>query len=191
MLERINLVPQLPLAERIRKATLPTVGILLIIVTLFLTASDRILKAKIRSLSRDIAAAQLRAGEIAVTQAKIAQLTSIIKQQKETKEQLSGQAAKLTSIQERKKYFSRILATIATAMPSSIRCEKISFAKDGGQIVGAALQYRELPAFVKALGDNPLFTSVLLHALDRSADAKKADFTFTIAFQLKRETDPS
>ena len=191
MLERINLVPQLPLAERIRKTTLPTVGLLLVLIILFLSASDRILKTKISSLNLDIAAAQQRATEITVTQAKIEQLTSIIKQQKDEKERLSVQAAKLTSIQERKKYFSRILTTIATAMPSSVRCEKITFAKDGGQITGSALQYRELPAFVKTLGNNPLFTSVMLHNLDRSPDAKKADFTFTIAFQLKREGDPS
>ncbi len=191
MLERINLVPQLPLAERIKKTTLPAVGLLLVLVILFLAASDRILKTRISSLSLDIAAAQQRAAEITATQARIAQLTSSIKRQKDEKERLSGQAAKLTGIQERKKYFSRVLATIATAMPSSVRCEKIIFAKDGGQITGSALQYRELPAFVKALGNNPLFTSVMLHDLDRSPDAKKTDFTFTIAFQLKREGDPS
>ncbi|MBU1404790.1 MAG: hypothetical protein KKE82_13985, partial [Proteobacteria bacterium] len=104
MLERINLVPQLPLDERIRKATLPVVGILLALVILFLAANDRILKTQIRSLNRDIAAAQQRAGEITATQARIAQLTGSITQQKEEKEQLSVQAAKLTSIQERKKY---------------------------------------------------------------------------------------
>lgn len=191
MLERINLVPQLPLDERIRKATLPVVGILLALVLLFLAANDRILKTQIRSLNRDIAAAQQRAGEITATQARIAQLTGSITQQKEEKEQLSVQAAKLTSIQERKKYFSRMLAAIALTMPSSVRCEKITFQKDGGQIVGTAVQYRELPAFVKALGNTPPFTNVMLRDLDRSPDAKKTDFTFTIAFQLKREADPS
>ena len=191
MLERINLVPQLPLAERIRKATLPTVGLLLVLIILFLAASDRILKTQISSLSLAISAAQQRAAEISATQAKIALLTSSIKQQKDEKERLGVQAAKLTTIQERKKYFSRVLSTIAAAMPSSVRCEKISFGKDGGQITGSALQYRELPAFVKTLGNNPLFAGVMLHSLDRSSDAKKADFTFTIAFQLKREGDPS
>ncbi len=191
MLERINLIPQLPLAERIKKATLPAVGLLLAVVILFLAASDRILKTKINSLSIDIATAQQRAGEISATQAKIALLTSSITQQKDEKERLSVQAAKLTDIQERKKYFSKVLATITTAMPSSVRCDKITFTKDGGLITGNALQYRELPAFVKTLADNPLFTNVLLHDLDRSPEAKKADFTFTIAFQLKREGDPS
>ena len=191
MLERINLVPQLPLAERIRKITLPAVGLLLALIFLFLAASDRVLKSQISSLTKDISVAQQRATEITATQAKIAQLTSSIKQQKDEKEQLSVQAAKLTGIQERKKYFSRVLATITTAMPSSVRCDKIAFAKDGGQISGSALQYRELPAFVKALGNNHLFASVMLHNLDRSPDAKKADFTFTITFQLKREGDPS
>lgn len=191
MLERINLVPQLPLAERIKKTSLPAIGLLLALIFLFLAASDRILKSHISSLSKDIAVAQQRATEITATQAKIAQLTSSIKQQTDEKERLSAQAAKLTSIQERKKYFSRILAAITTAMPSSVRCEKIIFTKDGGQITGSALQYRELPAFVKTLGNNPLFANVMLHNLDRSPDAKKADFTFTIAFQLKREGDPS
>jgi Tfp pilus assembly protein PilN len=191
MLERINLVPQLPLAERIKKTTLPAVGLLLALIFLFLAASDRILKSQLSSLSKDISVAQQRATEITATQARIAQLTSSIKQQTDEKERLSAQAAKLTSIQERKKYFSRVLAAITTAMPSSVRCEKIIFAKDGGQITGSALQYRELPAFVKTLGNNPLFANVTLHNLDRSPDTKKADFTFTIAFQLKREGDPS
>jgi len=191
MLERINLVPQLPLAERIRKTTLPVVGLLLAAVILFLAASDRILKAQISSLSLDIAQAQQRAGEITATQARIAQLSSTIKQQKDKKEELSAQAAKLTSIQERKKYFSKMLAAISATMPASVRCEKIVFTKEGGQISGAALQYRELPTFVKQLGDNPLFTNVILQDLDRSPGAQKTDFTFTIAFQLNREADPS
>jgi len=191
MLERINLVPQLPLAERIKKTALPAIGLLLAFIFLFLAVSDRILKSQISSLTKDIAAAQQRATEITATQTKIAQLTSSIKQQTDEKERLSAQAAKLSSIQERKKYFSRVLATIAATMPSSVRCDKITFAKDGGQITGSALQYRELPAFVKALGANPLFANVILHELDRNPDAKKADFTFTIAFQLKREGDPS
>jgi len=191
MLERINLVPQLPLAERIRKTTLPAIGLLLALIFLFLAGSDRVLKARISSLNLDIAAAQQRATEITATQAKIAQLTSSIKQQTDEKERLSAQAAKLTGIQERKKYFSRVLATIATAMPSSVRCEKIIFAKDGGQITGNALQYRELPTFVKTLGNSPLFANVVLHELDRSPDAKKSDFTFTITFHLKKEGDPS
>ena len=191
MLERINLVPQLPLAERIRKITLPAVGLLLALIFLFLAASDRVLKSQISSLTKDISVAQQRATEITATQAKIAQLTSSIKQQKDEKEQLSVQAAKLTGIQERKKYFSRMLAAIALTMPSSVRCEKIIFQKDGGQITGTAVQYRELPAFVKALGNTPHFANVMLRDLDRSPDAKKTDFTFTIAFQLKREADPS
>lgn len=191
MFERINLVPQLPLAERIRKTTLPAVGFLLVLVILFLAASDRILKVRISSLSHDIAAAQQRAGEVTATQAQIAQLTHSIKQQKDEKEQLSGEATKLSSIKERKQYFSRLLATIATAMPPSIRCDKIIFEKDGGQIIGTAIQYRELPAFVKTLGNDPAFAKVMLRDLDRSPDTKKADFTFTIAFQLRREGDPS
>lgn len=191
MLERINLVPQLPLAERIRKATLPAIGLLLALVILFLATSDRILRTRINSLSREIATAQQRAGEIAVTRARITLLTSSIKEQKEEKERLSSRAEKLTGIQERKKYFSRVLATIATAMPASVRCEKIVVQKDSGLIAGSALQYRELPAFVKELDSSPLFAGVILHDLDRSPDAKKTDFTFTISFQLKRETDPS
>lgn len=191
MLERINLVPQLPLAERIRKTTLPVVGLLLVLVILFLAASDRMLKAGISSLNRDIAAIQQRAESITVTQAKVAQLTAGIKQQTEAKEQLGAQATKLTTIQERKKYFSRMLAAIAAALPPSIRCDKIVFAKDGGQISGTALQYRELPAFVKELGNTPPFANVILRDLDRSPDAKKADFTFSIAFQLQREGEPS
>jgi Tfp pilus assembly protein PilN len=191
MLERINLVPQLPLDERIRKTTLPVVGILLALVILFLAASDRILKSRISTLSQEIAVAQQRAGEITSTQAKIVLLTNNIKQQKDEKERLNGQATKLTTIQERKKYFSRMLAAISTTMPSSVRCEKIIFQKDSGQIFGTAVQYRELPAFVKALGNTPLFSNVMLRDLDRSSDAKKTDFTFTIAFQLKREPDPS
>lgn len=191
MLERINLVPQLPLAERIKKTSLPAIGLLLACILIFLGASDRILKTRISSLSRDIAAAQQRAGTIAETQARIVLLSASVKQQKEEKERLSGQAEKLTGIQERKKRFSAILAAIASTMPPSVRCEKITFQKDEGQITGTAVQYRELPAFVKTLGNDPLFANVILRDLDRSPDAKKADFTFTITFQMKREATPS
>ncbi|MFA7382157.1 MAG: PilN domain-containing protein [Desulfurivibrionaceae bacterium] len=191
MLERINLVPQLPLSERIRKITLPATGLLLALVIIFLVASDLTLKARISSLGRDIAEARQRAGEIAVVQAKVGMLTNNIKQQKEEKARLTAEAARLTSIQERKKHFSLALAAITSAMPTSIRCEKITFQKDGGQIFGKALQYRELPAFVRTLGSNPLFTGVFLHDLDRNPDAKKSDFNFTISFQLNREAEPS
>jgi len=187
MFERINLVPHPPLAERIRGLILPATGILLILVIIFLGAGNLLLKTKINSLDREIATAKRQADEITVFQARVGMLAADIKRQKEEKERLSAEAAKLSAIHGKKKQFSQALGAIAAALPPSVRCEKITFQDDGGQIMGNAVQYRELPNLAKNLNANPLFAGAILHELDKNPDAKKTDFNFTISFQLKQE----
>ncbi|MFZ5774320.1 MAG: PilN domain-containing protein [Thermodesulfobacteriota bacterium] len=185
MLERVNLVPQLPLAERIRKATLPTTGVLLLLVVLFLGVSDKVLQTRIRTVDRNIALYSRNAEAAATTQAQVAGLSLAVNAKREEIKQLSLTAERLNSLQAKKKHFSRILDAIARALPGSVRCNKVTFQDNGGLIAGTALQYKELPDFIKGLGAHPAFANVTLRDLDRSTEGEKTDFNFTVAFQLR------
>lgn len=186
MLERINLVPQLPLAEKIRRATLPVAGIGLIASILFLAASDRYMTGRITALDREITAIQAQVHESDKLQAKLRGLAETVKSQKEQKIELDGLAVRLCSQLGRKKYFSVMLAKIAEALPGSVRCNSMNFQESGGLIAGTAMEYRELPAFVRILEHAPLFKNVQLRDLDRTPEENKPGFTFTISFELER-----
>lgn len=186
MLERINLVPQRALAERIRLATPPVVGGLLALIIIFLAINDKLLQRRLKSIDREIAIAQQQSDDLLILQVKAGQLKGAVAKEREAIKNLVGEAAKFTGVEQRKRHFSPVLAAIIEALPGSVRCEKIRFEKDGGLISGTALLYREPSFFFSKLADNPLFSEVTLQDMDQAADAGKTGYAFTIAFTLKQ-----
>lgn len=185
MLERVNLVPQLPLSERLRKATLPTAIILLVLAALFLMVDNKLLQSQFNGVDRKISIATKNSEAAATMQAHVAKLSQAVAAKREEIKRLGLRADQLGSLQTRKKHHSSVLAAIAQALPESIRCNKITFQDNGGLISGTALQYKELPGLIKALETDPIFSGVTLHDLDRSTEADKTEFNFTLSFGLR------
>lgn len=185
MLQRINLVPQIPVPQKIRKALPLSLALLLLLIVAFLSFSYLRLTAKIRQLDIEIKQIETRVQQSSNLATTLKQLADSVGQRKERQGQLQTQVAALSRQIEEKRSFSKLLATLSEAMPSSIKCDTIAFKEKSGLISGSAVQYRELPEFVSRLQANPLFARVTLQDIDRNSQAAEGRFLFTIAVEVK------
>lgn len=118
-------------------------------------------------------------------QVAIGQLNKKIKGMQEQEKELNKIVANLQEIPKKKRRNSELLIALSSILPSTVRCEKIVLAEKSGQITGKAIVYRDLPAFVRGLNENPLFHSVSLEVVDQE-DGQDVDlFTFRIVFGIR------
>jgi len=185
MLQRINLVPQTPVPQKIRKALPLSLAALLTLIVAFLYLSHLRLTAKIRQLDAEIQQIERRVKQSNTLATDLKQLADSVSQRKQRQGELQTQVAALSRQIEGKRGFSRVLAAISELMPSSIKCDKIAFKENSGLISGSAVQYRELPEFVSRLQADPRFKRVTLQDIDRNSQAAEGRFLFTIAVEVK------
>ncbi|MBU0485842.1 MAG: PilN domain-containing protein [Proteobacteria bacterium] len=184
ILARINLVPQKPLAERIKQIipAVLVVGLCLAIFAIYL--ENRQLNDKIKLLNADItkieAETTLAAQLIIAKDRLAAEINLLNKNQSE----LKNRVTKIEKIRGRKKPFSEALISIAKSLPTSVKCNKISFQKNSGKITGTALRYDDLPIIVKRLTQDPKFKNVVLHDIDRVAQNSRQNISFSMMFEL-------
>ncbi len=189
MLERINLVPQKPFSEKIKKAT-PFV-LCMLVTFLFLvfifqkTAIERQIVAIDQEISKVYERSQM-ADKLKVMEAKLSNdVTTLQKLQTE----LQVTVDSMSPAKDGKFFFSRALAGITQALPASIKCNKISFQDNTGSIEGSAVRYRDLPKLVAILSQNPQFTKVVLQNIDKDLLKDEPQlhndvFSFRIIFEL-------
>lgn len=184
-LQRINLVPQTPIPQRIRKALPFALAVLLLLIVTFLYTRHLQLVAKNHQLDAEIAQLETRVRHSTLLASDLKQLADAISQRKQQQGELQTQVESLSRQIAEKRSFSRVLATISEAIPSSVKCDKITFKGDAGLISGSAVQYRELPELVSRLQANPQFKRVTLQDIDRNSQAAEGRFLFTIAVEVK------
>ncbi len=184
MLERINLVPKQPISTKLRKATPLVVGAFLIMALLYIGINDRSLQGKIKRLDTEITRIEAQAQAAQMLQAQISAVEGQVKKLKDQHSQLDQTVAMLFAQQGRKKYYSQALAGIAEKLPSTVRCDKIIFTQSTGSIQGTALQYRELPEFIRSLNNDKRFAGAVLQDLDRKPEENQVGFHFTINFAV-------
>ena len=117
-------------------------------------------------------------------QTAIIQLAEKIKEMHDEEKQLRKIVANLSEMPKKKIHFSKFLNSISDILPASARCEKIVLDKDGGEILGRATVYSDLPAFVQKLSEQPGFRSVSLHVVNQHDDNDEL-LSFTIAFKIR------
>ncbi len=184
MLERINLTPQMALAQRIKQIT-PLVCLgLLLTGCLIVGFIGHTLTQKNTVLKREIGNLESQQAELLGQQAVIVQLAKKVKGMHDEEKKLRKIVANLLEIPKKKIHFSKFLNAISELLPPSARCEKIVLDKDGGEIVGRATEYGELPAFVQKLSEKTGFRSVSLHVVNQNED-KDELLSFTITFKLR------
>jgi Tfp pilus assembly protein PilN len=185
MLQRINLVPQTPVPQKIRKALPLSLAALLMLIVAFLYFDHLRLTTKIRQLDAEIAQIEARVQHSTSLATDLKQLADSVSQRKQRQGELQTQVTALSRQIEEKRRFSRVLAAISEEMPSSVKCDKIAFKENAGLINGSAVQYRELPELVSRLQANPIFKRVTLQDIDRNSQATEGRFLFTIAVEVK------
>ena len=186
MIERINLVPQKPLSERIKQTTPIVVGLLLTVIVVFIFANSAFLSHRIKKLDRELLTIQEQIDKAEILQIQERTLTSEVIKLRDQHAQLQVRSANISNIQTEKRSLSSVLARITLALPSSVICNNISFHGNEGQITGEALFYSDVPGIVKELNNDPLFMSATLHDIDRGLENNEdARLVFNIVFEMK------
>ena len=182
--ERINLVPQKPISEKIKRAAPPILGLLLVFILIFLAGKNYLLSRKIIQVDSELITIQNQIDQAAQFQIQQQLLNrDIVKLNKELAK-LQVEIGGITAIQTEKRHFSRILTRITQAMSPAMRCDSISFQGANGQMRGVALDYKDLPAFVEELKNDSFFKSAVLKDIDRTLEQERKRLTYKIAFEL-------
>lgn len=184
MQQRINLVPQEPIAERIKKLIPLVFGAMALLFTLTFLAWTQLLNIRIIDLNTTIAHIEEQANQSTEINAQLASLKQNLKTKNKNIDQKSIQIAQLSKIRGQKKEFSQPLSLIAALLPDSIRCRKISFTGAAGELQGIALDYNDLVWMVRSMQDLNIFKKVSLSVTDRATNKEQERIEFTIIIHL-------
>lgn len=185
MRQRVNLVPQQALAEKLKKITVPLICVLIAVGGVSIFINGQMIERKISRIEQKIEALNKRQQALIAQQTAIGQLSLSVKKMEGEIIQRRKTISNLSELPSQKKKFSTILAGIAQVLPSSARCEKISLKDDTGIILGQAVGYNDLPRFVKQLEALPELYSVSLQVLNQKQNGDMEMLSYTIHFQMK------
>ena len=184
MLQRINLVPQRPLAERI-KSLIPFIfsGMVLLIVVIFLSWVQ-ILNFRLADTVKTIARIEDQANQASALSSQIASLKKNLQIKNQAIDQKTVQIGNLSKIKGQKKKFSQPLSLIASLLPDTVRCRAISFTGGSGEMKGTALDYDDLIWMVRSMQSLNIFNMVSLSVTDRATNKDQERIEFTIIMHL-------
>ncbi|MDR9502087.1 MAG: PilN domain-containing protein [Desulfurivibrionaceae bacterium] len=184
MQQRINLVPQKPLAEKVKRLIPFIFGTLLLFLLVLFFLWGEILNNRLAALNSKIAHIEEQASQATELSSQIAALKKDLLAKEEAINHKTAAVARLSKIRGQKKKFSRPLSLIASLLPETIRCRAISFAGAKGSLQGTALDYDDLIRFVGDMQDLPVFKRVSLSVTDRAGDNNQERIQFTILLEL-------
>lgn len=185
MFERINLVPQLALAGRIKKIVPLVCCVLFLIGCAYVFLAGRQLDGKNLKLKNEVALLERQQEDQQNLQTAIVQLNGKVEELKEQEKVLYKVVANLSEIPKKKRHHSELLTGISSLLPSTVRCEKIVINERDGQISGKAIVYRDLPSFVQGLSALPRFHSVMLQVVHQTEEQDDDLLTFNIVFGIR------
>lgn len=184
-LERINLVPQTPIGEKIKKTAPLILGGFIIGILLFVGVKNSLLSRRIIAIDQELVTISNRIDQATQFQVQQKTLTDDIVKLNEEIASLQAKVTGIASIEADKRSFSRILTGISQALSPTMKCDKISIQGASGEMLGVALEYSDLPSFIDTLLANGLFKSATLKDVDRTVKEQRKNLAYRIAFELK------
>ncbi len=184
MLQRINLVPQKPLSEKLKVITPVLLFLLIALILVTVFVNYRILESRIATTERESSAIhemQLQTNIILANKKRLAEEISTLAEQKD---KLESEVGKIESIRSKKRYYTKALNIISGTLPSSAKCNKISFQEGTGALEGIAVKYQDLPVLVSELKNSGFIRYAVLNEVDRVAGDGTA-LTFRITFGIE------
>ncbi len=185
MLQRINLVPQIALAEKIKKKMPVFFVISIAVICLFFYSRITIINYQLTDKEKEINRMGQQIEKTDQLQQRIIVLSDQIKNRKKEYSETASRVADMENIAGEKRHFSRILTIISNSLPSSVKCNKIILHDNSGEISGSTLHYQDLPEMVRKMKEDPRFM-VELQDIDRLKDNSLEPFIFKIVFTLKK-----
>ena len=184
MLDRINLVPQKPFSEKIKRITPLVILLILSVIILSVYQRSNIIDRKTASLEHELKSMEQKIDLYNSLQAQNVKNRAVAGQLSQQNAELQAQINQMESFHTHKRKFSNLISDIALATPASIICNKISFSKKTGEITGIAKGYEELPDFVENLKKSEQINDVTLKAINRGSLTGEPVFDFHITTQL-------
>lgn len=185
MIERINLVPQKPYAEKVKTAIPIILGSLVAIVFVISFLEYQVLAYKLSKIDKELITIKAEKGLADQLQNKTKSLKATVARLQNHHNKLHKNVSELDFTQSKNKYFSRALSTITYALPDTVKCTKIAFENNTGLITGHAVQYSDLPDLITKLKNNPLFKNAALKNVDKSKRTNTYKLSFNIKLELK------
>ncbi len=184
MQQRINLVPQKPLAERI-KDLIPFVfgGIVVLILVVFFSWVQ-FLNVRLAKLDKTIARIEDQTNQATALSGQVSGLKKQLENKNKAIDQKTVRIATLSKIRGQKRKFSQPLSLISSLLPETVRCKTINFKDADGEIKGTALDYDDLIWMVKSLQSLNVFKQVSLSVTDRATNKEQERIEFTIVVRL-------
>ncbi|MBU0681196.1 MAG: PilN domain-containing protein [Proteobacteria bacterium] len=184
MLQRINLVPQKPLAERI-KTLIPFIfSAMAMLIFVIFFSWVQILNIRLVEMNKTIARIEDQTNQATALSSQVEAWKKSLQSKNLAIDQKTVQIATLSKIRGQKKKFSQPLSLIASLLPDTVRCREISFTGSDGKLQGTALDYDDLVWMVRSMQALQIFKSVSLSVTDRATNKDQERIQFTLIMQL-------
>lgn len=184
MKQRINLVPQKPLAERIKNLIPIVFSALLVLIGIIFFSWVQVLNHWLAETNKTIARIEEEANQATALSSQVASLKKNLQNKNRAIDQKTAQIANLSKIRGQKKKFSHPLSLIASLLPDSVRCREITFTGSAGTMQGTALDYDDLIWMLRSMQSLNIFNNVSLSVTDRATNKDQERIEFTIIMQL-------
>lgn len=186
MLARVNLVPQKPLADRLRILVplLLVVGVGLVVVLVYFR--HQLLTGELERVSQEVETISLLQTKSKAEMSALQQLAGELADLRKRQTLIRDEVAKIETLRMEKRGYSQAIATIAGSLPGTLKCDKISFRQEQGTIEGVAASYRDLPPLVKALRGSPPFKDATLSNVDKVIGNSAEPLSFRIQITIEQ-----
>lgn len=188
MLARVNLVPQEPLADRLKVLVplLLVAGIGLVLVLVYFRY--RLLTSELSSVNREVETISLIQDKSKAEMSALQQLAGELENLRKRQALIREEVTKLEAMRTEKKSYSLAIETIAGSLPGTLKCGKISFHQEQGIIEGVASRYSDLPPMVKKLRNSPPFKDAYLSNVDKVVGNSAEPLSFRVQVTLESPT---
>ena len=184
LLQRINLVPQEPLPERIKRVTPWIIGFLSVGVIAGIFLQYQFINSKLADSEKRLAILKSQGDQTSRLQSKTALSRREAEDRRRTCNELQARISRLSLPRVGKNHFSQVLSQIIKVIPATVTFNDISFNKKIGRISGTAVGPKDLPDFVKNLRKESLFKKVALLNIARDSGNNQYRLSFNIKFEL-------
>ena len=184
-MRRVNLVPPLPLAARIRMTGIPLAVLLLGMAAIYVGLSYMRMERELALLAARRAELQQALARREATLAKLAAVKKKVEGLRQEKKEWESTVNELVKSKRMVPPLSNFLVLLSQTLPSSAKVEAIEIKGESGAVSGQVLRIGEMSTFVEALNHAPIVDGARLVFLE-AVDKEHRLYRFKVVFVLKR-----
>ncbi len=185
-LERINVLPEATLGQRLKHIPPLLATALALTLALFLAVDYFHLSRRIEADRAKLATLAQRAEAARVLASSRTRLARELKKLSDRRQELEKEAALLRKAEQTKKRYSRWLLAISRILPGRVRCDRIEFSGNMVEIQGRAVDHDAVEVFAERLRRLERISGLALEEVRRGErDAAPLDFRLTCRIKAR------